>query len=277
MSALLTIAGQEIRDGLRNRWIIALTIMLAGFALSLSFLGSAPIGTTGASPMLVTIVSLSSLTIFLLPLIGLMLSYDTIVGEVERGTMMLLLSYPVSRWQVLGGKFLGHITILAFATAIGYGTAGAAVLFGSDGLDVDPQAWRAFAAMIVSSVILGGAFLAIGYVISALVRERSTASGVAIGIWLLFVLVFDMALLGLVVGAGDQIGTNLFSLLLLANPTDVYRLFNLTGFHDIATLSGTVGMMADVGFSASVLLMFQVVWVVVPLSIAGYLFSRKEF
>ncbi len=277
MNAFLTIAGQEIRDGLRNRWIIALTVMLAGFALSLSFLGSAPTGTTDASPLLVTIVSLTSLTIFLLPLIGLMLSYDAIVGDIERGTMMLLLSYPVARWQVLGGKFLGHVTILAFATFIGYGTAGAAVLLTSGTLDIDPQAWHAFAAMIVSSVVLGAAFLAIGYLISTVVRERATAGGIAIGIWLLFVLVFDMALLGLVVGAGDQIGSDLFSLLLLANPTDVYRLFNLTGFDNIAALSGTIGMMADVGFPPSTLMALQVIWVIVPIWIAGLLFSRKEF
>ena len=44
-----------------------------------------------------------------MPLIALLLSYDAIVGEVERGTMMLLLTYPVARWQVVLGKFLGHV------------------------------------------------------------------------------------------------------------------------------------------------------------------------
>ena len=67
------------------------------------------------------IVSLSSLTIFLLPLIALLISHDAIVGEMERGTMMLLLSYPVGRWQVMLGKFFGHVAVLAFATVLGYG------------------------------------------------------------------------------------------------------------------------------------------------------------
>ncbi len=275
MNALLTIAGQEIRDGLRNRWIAALTIMLAGFALSLTLLGSAPTGTVGASSLLVTIVSLSSLTIFLLPLIGLMLSFDAVVGEIERGTMLLLLSYPVARWQVMAGKFLGHITILAIATVIGYGAAGGAAIL-SDG-HVDPEAWQAFTAMIVSSIVLGGAFLAIGYLISTCVRERATAGGIAIGIWLLFVLVFDLALLGLVVGAGDAIGPDVFSFILLANPADIYRLFNLTGFDNIAVLSGTIGMMGEVNFPASVLMAAQFCWILLPLFIAGLLFSRKEF
>ena len=76
------------------------------------------------SPLTVTVVSLSSLTIFLLPLIALLLSYDAIVGEHERGTLALLLAYPVARWQVIVGKFLGHVTILALATVAGLWRSG---------------------------------------------------------------------------------------------------------------------------------------------------------
>lgn len=274
MNATLTIAGQEIRDGLRNRWIMALTLVLAGFSLSLTLLGSAPGGTVGASPLLVTIVSLSSLTIFLLPLIGLMLSYDSVVGEVERGTMILLLSYPVSRWQVMAGKFLGHMAILAFATIVGYGVAGAVAAISGDG--VDGEAWLAFMTMTGSSIILGGAFLAIGYLISTSVRERATAGGIAIGVWLFFVLIYDMALLGLLVGQGEAVSGGIFHALLLANPADAYRLFNLGGFDSVAALSGTVGMMADVKIPIWALGGVQVAWVVVPLGLAGVLFGKKE-
>ena len=97
------IAMQEIRVGLRNRWVLATTLLLAALALSLVLLGSAPTGTVKADPLAVVIVSLSSLTIFLVPLIALLLSFDAIVGEHERGTLMLLLAYPVARWQVVVG------------------------------------------------------------------------------------------------------------------------------------------------------------------------------
>jgi len=274
MKITLIIAGQEIRDGFRNRWIVALTLVLAIFALSLTLLGSAPGGSVGASPLLVTVVSLSSLTVLLLPLIGLMLSYDAVVGEVERGTLLLLLSYPVARWQVMTGKFLGHTAILAFSTIIGYGIAGGVAAFSGDG--VDQEAWMAFATMIGSSVVLGCSFLAIGYLISTCVRERATAGGIAIGIWLLFVLIYDMALLGLLVSQGEAIGGGIFQALLLANPTDVYRLFNLGGFDNIAALSGSIGMMADVKLPIWVLGGVQLAWVVVPFCIAGLLFKKKE-
>jgi Cu-processing system permease protein len=275
MNALLAIAGQEIRDGYRNKWIVAMTLLLAGFALTLTLLGSAPTGTVGANSLLVTVVSLSSLTIFLIPLIALMLSYDAIIGEVERGTLLLLLSYPLARWHAIGGKFLGHLSVLAFATVVGYGSAGAVLLV--QGVEGSHANWFAFAAVIGSSVLLGAAFLAIGYLISTIVKERATAAGIAVAVWLLFVLIYDMALLGLLVAdGGNWIGASVFNTLLLANPTDAYRLFNLAGFDGMATFTGTIGLSANAEFSPLSLLGVQFGWIIVPLGLATWLFQRKE-
>src|SRR5215470_4201998 len=164
MSNLWIIAGKEIRDGLRNRWIVATTLLLAALALTLTFLGSAPTGAVGASRLAVTVVSLSSLTIFLVPLIALLLAYDAVVGEFDRGTLLLLLSYPVARWQVVLGKFLGHLAILAFATAVGYGAAAGMLAIG--GAEVYREGIVAFAGMIGSSILLGAVFVALGYLVS---------------------------------------------------------------------------------------------------------------
>src|SRR5579863_10552751 len=87
MRQILIIAGKELRDGMRNRWVVATTALLAALALTLAFLGAAPTGAVRVSGLAVTIVSLSSLSIFLVPLIALLLSYDAIVGEVDRGAM----------------------------------------------------------------------------------------------------------------------------------------------------------------------------------------------
>ncbi|MGB8710886.1 MAG: ABC transporter permease subunit, partial [Methyloceanibacter sp.] len=94
MKNILIIATKEIQEALRNRWVLSATLLLAALALTLTFLGSAPTGNVGVRPLDVVVVSLSSLSIFLLPLIALLISHDAIVGEIERGTMLLLLSYP---------------------------------------------------------------------------------------------------------------------------------------------------------------------------------------
>ena len=235
MRQVLIIAGKELRDGMRNRWVLAITALLAALALTLAFLGAAPTGTVKVSALAVTIVSLSSLTIFLVPLIALLLSYDAIVGEVERGAMALLLAYPVARWQVVLGKFAGHLGILGFATAAGYGVAGVALQFAGN---EDSGAWIAFVGMVASSMLLGAVFIAIGYFVSTLVRDRGAAGGIAIGVWLVFVLLYDMALLGvLVADQGRTVTADVLNVLLLLNPTDAYRLLNLTASPDVSGFS----------------------------------------
>ena len=274
MSNILIIAGKEIREGMRNRWVLATTLLLAMLALTLTFLGSAPTGNVSASRMDVVIVSLSSLTIFLVPLIALLISHDAIVGEVERGTMLLLLAYPVGRSQIVLGKFLGHIAILCFATTCGYGTAALALALmgGATGL----EGWLSFISMTASSVLLGAVFVAIGYLVSALSSERSTAGGVTIGIWLFFVLIYDMALLGgLVAAQGRSLPGGLLDFLLLANPTDAYRLLNL-GSGGAAALSGMGGLAKNSILTGGVLLAALCAWTVVPLGLASLFFSRRD-
>ncbi len=274
MNNILIIARKEVQEGLRNRWVFATTLLLAALALTLTFLGSAPTGNVGANALDVVIVSLSSLTIFLVPLIALLISHDAIVGEVERGTMLLLLSYPVGRWQVLAGKFLGHLGILAFATLLGYGAAAAALA--TMGGIVEGGSLVAFAKMILSSILLGAVFIAIGYFVSALVRERGTAAGVAIGVWLLFVLIYDMALLGLlVVDQGQLIGGSVLNALLLANPTDAYRLLNL-GSGDVSALSGMGGVAENAALSPGVLVSALAIWALMPLAASALVFARRE-
>jgi Cu-processing system permease protein len=276
MNAVLVIAGAEIRAARRNRWVLATTLLLAALALTLAFLGSAPTGTVGAGALEVTVVSLSSLTIFLVPLIALLLSYDAIVGEAERGTLLLLLSYPVERWQIVLGKFLGHVAVLAFATALGYGAAG--LVLGWSEAAPDVESWAAFADMIGSSIVLGGAFLALGYLVSVAVRDRGLAAGLAIGLWLVLVLLYDMALLGvLVADQGKSITAGLFNDLLLLDPADIYRLFNLSGFAKVSLFSGMAGLSGETPFGRTALLAALAAWVVVPLTLAALLFRRKQF
>lgn len=275
MNPVWIITGKEVRDSLRNRWVLAATMLLAALALSLGFLGSTPTGSVKVDPLTVTVVSLSSLSIFLIPLIAMLLSYDALIGEIERGTMALLLSYPVSRVQILAGKFIGHIIILTLATAAGYGLAGIALQLANGGIDI--AAWKPFALLIAASVVLGAAFLAMGYVISAKVKERGTAAGVAIGVWLFFVVIFDMTLLGVLVADSEQtITAPVVEGILLLNPADIYRLLNLTGYENTAMYAGMAGLSEQISLTVPVLLAAQVLWVFVPLVLAVWIFGRRQ-
>jgi len=270
---LLIFAGKEFSDGLRNKWVAGATLILTALAFALTLLGSAPTGVLGVKPLAVTVVSLSSLTIFLIPLIALLLGYDAIVGEAERGCLLLILTYPVSRLEIILGKFLGHAGILSFAIIVGYGAAGVAAAWLRGG---DAESWRAFIWLLLSTIMLGLAFLALAYLISVIVKERSTAAGIAVGVWLFFVLVYDLALMGSLVASRGQIGVNVFAGLLLLNPADVYRLFNLTAFENVRMLSGMAGLSSTVRFSPLILLVVLAAWSAIPLAVAVGVFKRRE-
>ncbi|MDD9991771.1 MAG: ABC transporter permease subunit [Rhodospirillales bacterium] len=274
MTAVAAIAGHEVLAGIRNRWMLAATLLLGVLALTLAFVGSTPAGPVAASRLAITVVSLSSLSVFLVPLIGLLVSYDTLVGEIERGTMPLLMTHPVTRLRIVLGKFAGQVTILAIATVAGFGVAALATGLGDGG---DAEAWRAFGIMVGSSILLGAAFIALGTLISAVVAERGTAAGVSAAVWLVFVVLFDMALLAvLVADEGQVVSGDLFRVLLLLNPTDVYRMLTLAGSETVGALSGMAGVSAEAAFGHALLFPVMVLWVAVPLGLAGLLFGRKE-
>jgi Cu-processing system permease protein len=159
------------------------------------------------------------------------------------------------------------------ATTIGYGSAGVAAAIRSPDL---ADAWGAFAGMIGSSVLLGAVFIALGYVISVLVRDRGTAGGIAIGVWLLFVIIYDMALLGvLVADQGRLLGPGAVDWLLLLNPADAYRLLNLAATTSVGAFSGMAGLAAQTLLDPGELLAALLVWSAVPLSVATWAFARR--
>ncbi len=274
MKAIGILALNEFLDGLRNRWVAAAIILLGATALALLLVGSAPTGTIRTGALDVSVVSLTSLSVYLLPLIALLLSFDALVGEFERGTMLLLLTYPVARWQVVMGKFFGHMMILLAAVVVGYGGAAViTVLFTDSGI----EGWQAYISMMGSSLLLGAVFVGLGYLVSVLVRERSTAAGAAIVLWLVLVVLYDLVLLGLLLADHEQkIGQTLFSTLMLVSPADTYRLLNLTAFDAVGQAAGIAGVAARSGFGISLLLGLMVTWVVLPLAATMAVFHRRE-
>jgi len=274
MRLLWILALKEVRDGLRNRWIAAAIILLGTLAVALSLLGSAPTGSVRVSDLDITVISLSSLSVYLIPLIALMLSFDALVGEFERGTMMLLLTYPLQRWQVIMGKFLGHLIILFIAIFTGYGGAILLMTLLTGG---GTEGWQAYVAMMASSLLLGSVFIALGYLVSILVRERATAAGSAIGLWLCFVVLYDLILFGaLLVDEGQLIGQKLFTILMLISPTDSYRILNLSMFEGVSQAAGIAGIASEAGMNSSVMIGVMLLWVVVPLIMTLYVFQKRE-
>ncbi len=275
MHPILIVAAKEFQDGIRNRWVMAISIIFALFALGLSYFGSVASGTVGFSSLATTIVSLASLAIFLIPLIALLLAYDGIIGEHEQGTLLLLLSYPLSPTQLLLGKFAGHASIMAVSTIIGFGSAGLLIAIILEQL-TNPVLWQAFGFFILSATLLGWVFISMANLISVLVSEKSHAAGLALISWFWFVLVFDLLLLGLLVMVQNENSGNWLAWLLLLNPTDIFRLANLAGFDAVREYTGLAAIAQGPLFQPTTLISILFIWIILPLTIAVWRFKRKS-
>lgn len=274
MNKILIVARKEFRDGLRNRWVAGISIVLSLFAMGISYFGTAASGSVGFASLSTTVVSLSSLAIFLIPLIALILSYDSIVGEDEQGTLILLLTYPLQRSQLMAGKFIGHAGIMAMATLIGFGSAGLLIAIFSPLASIE-ELLTSYSVFILSSILLGWVFIAMAYFISVTSSEKSRATGVALIVWFVFVFVFDLLLLGALVATGGGVGDGVFSYLLLLNPTDVFRLINLSSFEATQVQSGLASI-ADQGLiKPGILFLSLVMWLIVPYALAVWRFNKR--
>lgn len=269
---ILAIAAAEVTIARRNRWILMATVILTLFALALTFAGAAPTGALGVDLLTVSVASMTTLAVYLAPLLALMMAFDAIAGEAERGGLALLLTYPVSRGEILLGKFLAQLGVLAFALLIGFGSAGiAAALAGGAG----PESITALARLIGTAILLGGAFLALGYALSALAGSATGAAGLAAGLWLVFVVLYDLGLLGAVVfDDGGFFTRSVFPWLLTINPADAFRLWNVTAAEGVALATGMTG--AAEALPAWAAPTALVLWPLLALGLARFAFGRVE-
>lgn len=272
MIRFLSIARTEMLILRRNRWLMMATVVMVLFALALTFAGSAPTGTLGVDMLTVSVTSMTTLSVYLAPLLALMISFDAIAGEAERGSLSLLLSYPAGRGEILMGKFTAHLAALAFAMTVGFGTAGAiAAWFGGAGT----ASLIALLRLICTSILLGGVFLALGYLVSALSRSATAAAGLSAGLWLILVVLYDLGLLGAVVmDDGGNFTRSVFPWLMVANPADAFRVWNIAASDGVAIASGMAGAARALPSWAAPLSLM--IWPLFGFALARLAFRRVE-
>ncbi len=268
---LMAVATIEFRVALRNRWLILATGVMTLFSLALTFSGAGGLELK-AGILTLAAASLATLSVYLIPLIALLISYDSIAGEVERGTMALVLATPISRGVLLAGKALGLIAVLAIAIAASLTISSGAAIF-AYGMDMSGLA--AIVRLGLTGLLLGAVFVAIGMMISVASPRAGQAAAVAIGVWLVATVLYDLALLAGILADKDGVFTKtLFPYFVVANPGDAFRIFNLAGLENAAPVSGLDGIANTLPFSATYALAGLFAWLVAALA-AGYFQIRR--
>jgi len=262
------IAGKEFRDRIRNLWVLSVALIFSLFALAIAYFGTAQQGTVGFRGIDVTIASLVSLVIYLVPLIALILGYDAVVGERERGSMELLLSMPITRSEILLGKYLGLSGALAVSTLAGFGAGLLPMASQLSTADV-----YHYAGFVLSAILMGMAFLSLSLLVSVLSTDRMRASGIAIALWFFFVLIFDLVLTGALVVSDGNLGSGVFGALLMLNPADIFRLLNIFSSEQVQSMYGLATVMPERLTDPVILTAIMCGWIAAPFLIARWRFK----
>ncbi|ABS09992.1 ABC transporter permease [Shewanella baltica] len=276
LNIVSTIAAKEFKDNLRNRWLWMMAGVLLLLSLSVSFMGSVISGSLVVFEPAQILSGLVTLSVFMLPLGAILLSYDSFVGEKESGTLLLLLTYPLERWHLVCGKFLGHACVMTIASILGFGVTGVLLL-----LVGDAQAQLAiiigFTHLIISSILLSLVFVLLGYWVSLCVREKAKALGTLLILWFVLVLVYDLILLSVLVGMSEMLNRNLFNLLILLNPTDLFRALNLLAApSDTLAAKSSLSLIAQTGLGLPMMYGLLGGWIIVLLLGCSRVFKRQE-
>jgi Cu-processing system permease protein len=264
---------KELRDAFRSRWFALYALAFAVLALGLSFLSIAGADLAGFAAFGRTAAGLINLVILIVPLMALTIGAQSIALEAERGTLGLLLAQPVSRTEVIAGKFIGAALALLGALALGFG-ASALLLSPYVGAGAPPAllAWLVGVAFLFAL-----SMLALGFLISCFSARAGVATGVAIFVWFGLVLLGDLGLMGSALIM--KISTPALLGLAMANPVQAFKIASLLGLNATLDLLGPAGMYAvDVyGPSlAGILVAILVAWTLAPLAAGWLAFSRRN-
>ena len=198
VNPIFYIAKKEILDNIRNKWVIILTIIFAVLALLASYATS--IFSSGWQDLSATINSMIILVQYIISIIGLVLGYSAIIGEIESGSMNSLVSLPTTRNEILFGKFFGLGTVLSISILIGFGFAGIII-----GLNVENVNYLEYLFFIGASILMGLIFLSIGFFISTTFKKRTTAMGTAIFVWILFAIIWLFIIAAIAIATNPDI------------------------------------------------------------------------
>jgi len=264
---------KEVNDSLNNRWFMLYAGAFTGLALLLSWLSLSGGGSgySGFAGFGRTAASLINLVLLIVPLMALTIGAGSLAGEREQGTLHYILSQPVSRAEVLLGKFLGLAASLLGALALGFAVSGF-VIAGRGG-----QAEAGvFGLLVLLAFGLALGMLSLGMLVSVLARKAAVATGVALFLWLIFVFVGDLGLMGSALAFKLPIKT-LFHLALI-NPLQVFKMASLAGINATLDVFGPAGIYAMRTYEQHLTWLFLGVllaWVLLPLGAAYIVFVRR--
>lgn len=204
MRNILTIAGKELRAYFASPIayvVIGFFSLIFGyfFYVMLWFFDRQSMQMTPGSGMTMNInqmligpvfMNVAVMALFMLP----MITMRTYAEEKRAGTMELLLTAPLTDWQIILGKFAGAMGFYLAMLAVTVIHIGSLFVFGS------PE-WKPIVTVYLGMTLMGGCFVALGLFVSSLTKSQMVAGAAT---WAVFLLLWVINWIGQSLGPTGQ-------------------------------------------------------------------------
>ncbi|MYA98172.1 ABC transporter permease subunit [Candidatus Poribacteria bacterium] len=144
---------------------------------------------------------------YILSLIALLFTFDSISGEREHGTLRLMLANPIPRYTVLIGKFLGALISIIIPLSLAV-LMNLLVISTSSDVHLGADAWGRLGIIFLIAVLYLCLFLALGLLVSARVQRRAVSLVILLLAWVIFVVFMPSTLAAIVSGFSSPMSTD---------------------------------------------------------------------
>jgi len=177
-------------------FFVAIMRFFAGQSMQAGLMGGAQSMNVNQQLIRPLLQNVTVVVLFLMP----MITMRTYAEEKRSGTIELLLTSPITDFEIVMGKFLGAMGLYAAMLAVTLFHIGVLYLYGR------PE-WKPILTSYVGLLLFGGCFISVGLFISSLSKNQIVAAAVTFSV---FLLLWVITWIGSFIGpTGEKITTYL--------------------------------------------------------------------
>ena len=269
---MLAVAKREIQLGFRNAWTYSFMILVTIFTLAILCLQSGITVVQGYTDMTGTMINM---TLYLLPLITLLLGGFSVTTEKEDGQWELLSTYPISIYVFLWGKWIGLAVILLTMIFFSFGLAGIITsLFGQY------LSLATFIFFFMFSAVLALVYVSIALLIGSLAKNRWQSLVGGITVWFITIVIWPL----IIISTLSHLPSYTFvqptlQVLTILNPAEFVRVFSIMRMGAGSAFGADYDQWmtwATSGYGVFIFLSVFISWIFVSIGIGGFIWSRGE-
>lgn len=269
---MLTVFQRELKLGFRNSWTYSFLILFSIFTGAILLLHSSVSSIEGYTNMTGTLMNM---TLYLLPLITLLLGSFSITAEKEDGHWGLLATYPLSSVSFFFGKWLGLAIILTTIIFFSFGISGMLISIGGQAMNTET-----FIFFLVFSVLLALTYLSIAFLIGALSKNRWQALIGAIAVWFITIVIWPLLMISLLTQLPSyKLVQPTLQVLTILNPAEFIRVFSMMRLGAGSAFGADYDALITWALSNNGLIIFiimLIIYVFVTLFISSWIWNRGD-